>query len=123
MTTQLDKIVAEQHDGMIRYSVPSRSDPHATYVCELTSYNGNGSCPCDDFKFNFEKHLSRMVTPERALEEGLVKLRKYQRPRDALRCFHLVEAHDQFKDDVVKAFAAKERAQALGADDQGFRQA
>ena len=97
-------------DG-VRYQVPSRTDPHATYLCELTAYNGNGECDCQDFRARFGPLLSRMVTPEQALADGTVKLRDYQRPEHALMCRHLVDAHWKFEQEVLHRIIEQDRAQ------------
>ena len=97
------------YDHPLRYLIPSRTNPHDSYVCELDSYSGNGECACPDFLIHFAPLLSRQITTEQALAQKLVKLRENQRPADALRCFHLVEARSQFADDVIHAMAKKEK--------------
>ncbi len=114
MTTPLDKPELPTWKDGIRYTVPSRSDPHETHLVELTDYSGNGSCSCTDFDTRFRPLLSRMVTTEQALEEKLVRLREYQRPCDALRCWHIIQGRDKFTNEVLAAIAAKERDEARG---------
>jgi hypothetical protein len=109
--------------GRLTYRVPSRTDPHETYECELTSYHGNGRCPCRDFEMRFEPLLRRMVSPEAALREGLVKQREYQREGDVLRCEHLVQAHDEFHRELMESLSEVERVKAERALAHGFHQA
>lgn len=96
---------AELYDDATRWVIPSRSDPHVTYVCELKDYGGNGSCACEDFSCRFAKLLAQGITPEEALIRKLVKLRPGYRRSDALRCFHLVEAHERFNQQAIRGFA------------------
>lgn len=96
---------AELYDNITRWEIPSRTDPHTKYVCELRSYGGNGECPCDDFNFRFRKHLALGITPEQALRQGIVeKLRVGQRRADALRCDHLIDAHEQFNQHHLRVY-------------------
>ena len=99
---------AENYDG-IRYQVPSATKPHEAYCVELDSYSGNGECSCPSFDFRLRPLLARLYTPERAVKEGLIKLKPGQRIADALRCRHIIEARQTFTDDVVAAIAAKHK--------------
>ena len=117
----------ENGDG-ITYRVPSRRKPkpgkeRETYHVELTGYRGNGQCTCPSFLFRLSGFLSRLVAPEVAVEQGLVKLKKGQDPRDALRCPHIVEARRQFTDDVLRAIAEKNAAESRAGAARGFREA
>ena len=109
-TVQLDQITKAEWLEGITYKVPSRRDPHATYHCCLTDYAGNGSCACDDFQFNLGPLLSRMVKPEQALQEGLIRKRDYQDPdgSETLMCWHLVRAHRQFEKEVLAAIIRRQ---------------
>jgi hypothetical protein len=106
-------------DG-IRYQVSSRTNPHDTYLCELTDYSGNGRCVCRDFQIHFEPHLSRMVGPAEALARGLVEQREYQpTPEDVFKCWHLVQAHWQFERDTIARVLELKLAETGGRDEEG----
>lgn len=116
MTTKIDwPTPAEWMEGVV-YKVPSRTDPHDTYHCQLTDYNGNGRCVCSDFTIRFEPLLQKMVKPEEALAQGLVTQRKYQREdgSQSLMCWHLVEAHWKFNRDVLARIIENQREAARG---------
>lgn len=96
---------AEVFDDALSWLVPSRTRPSEIHKVELGDYAGAGRCSCMDFQTRFEPLLARMVTPERALAEGLVKLRDYQlSPEDALSCWHIIEARRRLAHHVIKAF-------------------
>ena len=92
-------------ENALIWDIPSRTDPHVTYKVELDSYSGNGECPCDDFAMRFQKLLCRRITPQQALDQGLVKLRPKQHPEDALRCWHIVDARRRLNDHLIEAFS------------------
>lgn len=97
---------AEAGDG-ITYRIASRTNPHETYLVSLLDFGGNGSCQCTDFCTRRAPLLSRMVKPEEAIEMKRIKIKAGGDARDALRCFHIVEARRQFCDDLLKAIAEK----------------
>lgn len=113
--TRLDSTgPASVYDCALRWSVPSRTNPHESYVVALGDFNGNGCCACDDFKFNFGKLLCRRITPEMAIAKGLVKWpnpkRAYQlKPSHALSCAHIMEARDQACSQFIRALSAAEK--------------
>lgn len=100
------------YDEALRFLVPSRTDPHTKYAVELDSYTCNGECVCDDFRFSMEPKLVRGYSGTRAFTEGLVKLRPFQRddPRNALRCYHIMQARDMFADHAIQSFTAAKKA-------------
>jgi hypothetical protein len=85
-----------EENGTLRYLVPSDERAGVKYTVELEHYGFNGACSCPDFRMNLERHLRRGITPAEAVARGLVKLKKRQRPADALRCKHIVDAFMQF---------------------------
>jgi hypothetical protein len=99
---------AENYDG-IRYAVPSESTPHETYVVDLDAYNGAGRCSCQHFICRLEPLVAKFYTPERAVQEGLIKLKPGQKIETALRCKHLQSAREKFASDVLAAIAEKKR--------------
>lgn len=113
--TQLDPIAtALVYADALSWTVASRSDPHVTYLVELGDYAGNGACSCDDFKIRFGSLLSRAVTSERAVRDGLVKWPNAKRPyqlkvSDALRCAHICEARDQACTQFVRAISEAQK--------------
>lgn len=108
--TALDQMdPAVFYDATLRFTVRSRTDPHATYLCELDAYGGTGKCSCMDFVTRKEPLLARRVTPEQAIERKLVKTPKSGRISDALRCAHLVDARDQLASSVIRALVKAEK--------------
>ena len=91
-----------KRDGTLRYLVKSRTRPDVTHVCELEHYNFNGVCGCESFTMNLEKYLKKGITPEYAVAQKWVKLKNKERPQDALRCPHLVDAWMQWAVESAK---------------------
>jgi hypothetical protein len=106
------------YDHPLRYFVPSRTPGAPPYVVELDAYDGNGTCQCKDFAIRFEPLLSRGFTPQMALDSGLVDKRPDQRPKDVLRCFHILTGRDKFTDDQIARYIQqrKEHAKPLPTD-------
>jgi hypothetical protein len=100
---------ARSFDHALRYWVASRTVPGKEYLVQFDSYGFNGECQCKDFAINFEPLLRQNVGPESALAGGLVELRDYQQPRDALRCFHICDGLVTLAEDFARAVAAAER--------------
>ncbi len=107
---------AQFYDATLRFTVPSGSDPHATYLCELDSYSGNGECDCPNFVFPpkgkpYSKRdlCAKRVTPEDAVARGWVKMPKSGRASDALRCKHIVDSRDQLASAVIRALVKAEK--------------
>lgn len=105
-----DAAPAELYDDALRWIIPSDSDPHGSHVVELDSFNGNGECTCEDFNMRFRPLLSRRVTPEQALQAGLVKQRTNQRAEDVLRCKHIISAQKQFACAAIKSLSKAKKA-------------
>lgn len=99
-------------DGVLRFTVASRSRSGVKHLQELDAYNGHGECSCEDFQYNFGKYLKKGLTARQALEQGFIKeLREYQRrPEDALSCRHILDARDQLADLFVAAVMKSEKA-------------
>lgn len=89
-------------DHCLRYWVWSRTRPGVKYLVQLDSYNFNGICQCEAFQFNLAALLRRGITPAAAVDQGLVKMKERQRPEDALRCPHIVDAFMQFAEDTAR---------------------
>lgn len=110
-TERIDEAApAEAFDDVLRWIIPSDSDPHVSYVVELDSYQKNGECQCMWFETQFRPLLSRMVTPEEAVARGAVKLKKGQRVEDALRCKHILDAQKRFACAMVGALSNMRKA-------------
>ena len=108
--TALDQMdPAEHYDATLRFTVRSRTDPHATYLCELDAYAGTGRCSCMDFVTRKEPLLAKRMTPEQAVEQKLVKRPKSGRISDALRCAHLIDSRDQLASSVIRALVKAEK--------------
>ena len=106
---------AIRFDSALRYHVASRSQAHEVHLVELDSYAGNGECSCTFFRLKLEPLLLRLVTPEQAVAQRLVRLKPGQREQDALRCWHLVEARSQFATDMLTAILSHEKAHTPAA--------
>lgn len=110
-TQRIDEAApAEAFDDVLRWIIPSDSDPHVSYVVELDSYAKNGECQCMWFETQFRPLLSRMLTPEQAVAGGLVKLKKGTRVEDALRCKHILDAQKRFACAMVGALSNMRKA-------------
>ena len=93
----------EVYDCATRFTVPSETRPHETHMVELADYDANGSCSCEHFKIRLEPLLSRRISPQNAIAQGAVTLKKNQHPDDALRCKHIIEAYRQIGPICVRA--------------------
>jgi hypothetical protein len=106
---------ADAYDTAMRWHVESRTANSETYLVDISSYAGNGTCQCPDFKCRFEPILSRLITPEQALTEGLVHLRPYHfgQAKNVLRCAHIMRARGDFADAMIRALTAARKAQCV----------
>ena len=79
-------------DGeLLRFHVRSRTDSRVTYMIDLSSFDGNGVCSCDDFQFRKQP-----------------RLRAGAEPSDSLRCWHLRQARNYLLDvEVLPKLAAR----------------
>lgn len=110
-TERIDEAApAEAFDDVLRWIIPSDTDPHGSYVVELDSYAKNGECQCRDFEMRCRPLLARLITPEQAVEAGLVKLKKGKRVEDALRCKHILDAQKRFACAMVGALSNMRKA-------------
>ncbi len=123
-TQQIDR-PAQPHpfDCATTFKVPSDSRPHEEHQIELADYNANGTCSCESF-WKFNALLSRGYTPERALSEGLVTLKRKglpdKHPDDALRCKHIIEAYRQVGPICVRAISNAKKHQTDQEDPPPF---
>lgn len=65
------------HEGLFRYWVRSESRD-MEYLVDLTGYNGNGWCGCENFAIKREPLLVRGAKPK----------------SDELRCKHIIRARE-----------------------------
>lgn len=120
-TSQLDhRDPAEIYDCAMRFSVPSRSRPHITHMVDLDWYTMNGKCSCEFFCFKLEPILAQGITPEQAIEAGAVKLKKDQRPEDALRCQHLIDGYYEFGHIAARAISNAKKQTTRQEDSPPF---
>lgn len=105
---------AEIYDSILRWTVPSRTNPAESYVVDLGAYGGEGRCACRDFSVRFEKFLQRGYTPQMVWDEKwITELRDYQlSAEDCLSCWHLVNARRMAARQIVRAFTTAKKAQA-----------
>lgn len=87
---------AEVYDDALRWLIPSRTDPNVSYVVELNEAPGYDVCNCMHFQTKLGPLLARGISPETAVAEGLVKLKKDERVEDALKCFHIRDANYRY---------------------------
>lgn len=107
----------EVYDSILRWTIPSRSNPQETHLVDLGSYDGHGRCDCRDFTTRFEKFLQKQMTPEEVHKDAWLDhpLRDYQLgPEDCLSCWHIVQARRKIARHVPRAFSRAERAQGGG---------
>ena len=89
-------------DSALRYWVWSRHKPGVKYLVEIDAYKFNGICQCESFTFKLEPLLRRGFTAEQVVRDKLVKLKEHQRPEDALRCPHVIDAFMQWAEDAAR---------------------
>lgn len=104
------------YDHCLRYWVWSRTVPGKKYLVQLDSYGANGECQCKNFECEKGPLLKRGITPAVAFEQELVRMKENQRPEDALRCIHIVDAMMQFAEDAARAISNAEKKQAPRAE-------
>lgn len=109
-TTQLDPAApAEVYDEALRWLIPSRSNPHETYLVELCALPGYDVCQCLHFATKLGPLLARGITPERAVADGLVKIKKWERAEQALQCYHIREANYRFGETCKRLMCARKK--------------
>jgi len=97
MHSRLDEPApAEEFDDALRWLIPSRTDPHENYVVELNDAPGYDVCQCKWFVTTLGPLLAKGYSPEQAVAEGLVKIKKWERVEDALKCYHIREANYRY---------------------------
>lgn len=102
-------------DNSFRWWVRSRTNPKKRYLCDVSSYKGNGRCSCPDFVNHFQKFLDRGFDAKTVWEAGQLGegLRDYQLGiDDALRCWHLCRARSRLASAFCDTLTAANAAQA-----------
>lgn len=84
------------YDDALRWTIPSRTNPHETYLVELNNAPGYDVCQCMHFVGKLQPLLARGVSPEEAVASGVVKIKKHERISDALKCWHIREAEYRY---------------------------
>lgn len=115
--SQCYRVSVVRHDGPLRFLVPSRRRGEAPYLVELDSYpigGGRfaGQCNCKHYAMRLEPLLRRGYTPERAIDEGLVRVPPWGTVESSLSCFHIHVARLKFADDVVDGVHRELQAKA-----------
>ena len=105
----------KRYDHPLRYWVWSRTRPGMKFLVQIDSYGFNGECQCESFRMNLQKLLRAGVKPQQAVDQKLVELKKNQRPQDALRCPHIIDAMMAWAVDAAKIVIDHEKAQATQA--------
>lgn len=90
------------YDDATRYWVPSRTVPGKEYLVQFTSYDVNGECQCKHFEIELLPLIKRGITAADAVAGGLVALKDWQRPEDALRCYHICDGLLAFAEDFTR---------------------
>ena len=83
---------ARRFDNILRYHVRSRSRP-SEHLVELDTYDCNGACACEHFRFALEPFLKKGVRVSDADDCERA---------DSLRCHHIKQARAQLTDDIIK---------------------
>ena len=96
-------------NGTLRYVCDSHHRRGVKHLVELDAYNFNGQCSCENFTIKLEPLLKKGYTPARAVAEKKVKLKNKERPQDALRCDHIVDAFMQFAEDAARHISTHEK--------------
>lgn len=116
MTSRVeDAAPAEPFDDLLRWIIPSDSNPHESYVVELHTPPGYSICQCKNFECRMLPILSRGISPQDAIAQGLIKLREKQRVEDVLKCKHILDAEKRLALAVVKATEHAQKKQATEA--------
>jgi hypothetical protein len=110
MKPKVARPLPEVFDHPLRWFVASYTRPGKSYLVQLDSFGFNGECQCEDFEIRFAPLLLRGITPEEAIAGGLVELRNEARPRDALRCRHIVDAAMEHSETIARAYVQTEAA-------------
>jgi hypothetical protein len=103
-------------DHCLRWWVWSRHIKGKKYLVQLDSYpireegRMNGECQCKSFACRLEPLLKAGITPAEAVARRLVKLKENQRPEDALRCPHILDALIAFAEADTRAVHEAEQA-------------
>ena len=92
---------ARVYDSPLRFNVDSHTTVGVDYLVEIDAYGGNGCCACPHFSFRFEK----------LLQAGA-------KPSNATRCHHILEARDQFIDNVVDLIKRRQKETGMAAKDR-----
>ena len=115
-TTRLEEPdSAEVYDDALRWLIPSRTNPHESYVVELNDAPGYDVCQCMWFATTLGPLLARGITPQQAVAEGLVKLKKGERVEDALKCWHIREATYRYAMTCKKLMCRRQRQETHDA--------
>ena len=99
-----DSEPAQPYDCALRWLIPSRSDPHVSYVVELDEPPGYSVCQCDDYAIRFGPLLAKGISPKQALQRGLVKQRCWQQADEVLKCWHILDAEKRLARSTIRAF-------------------
>jgi hypothetical protein len=103
---------AKFSENTLSYAVPSSRPARGEYLVELASFDANGECCCRHFVCRLLPILKKGISPADAVASGLVELEEGDRPENALRCKHIVEARGEFADVMIRAIDAANRAQS-----------
>lgn len=87
------RLVAHQHDNVLRWRVTSCSRPELVHVVDLAAWTGNGACSCEHFEFRLAP-LLRDGAPRRT---------------QATRCGHILVARDAFANHMIQMLSARAR--------------
>jgi hypothetical protein len=86
-------MAARRYDSPLRYMVDSHSRDGVEHLVEIDMYGGNGCCACEHFHYRLEP----------IMQNSGVK------PSNATRCIHIMEARDQFIDDVIALIQQRQK--------------
>ena len=92
---------ARRYDSPLRFMVDSHTTEDVEYLVEINCYDWNGACACPHFTFRLEPLMKAGA-----------------KPSNATRCHHILEARDQFIEDVGALIMKRQKETGLARKEQ-----
>lgn len=103
-------------DGLFRFHVNSLSRPTLKHLVDLTSYNGNGACGCENFERECQKHLEKGAKPADIYRCKHIRLARLWLGKQLLE--HAIK--NQIQTDRARKQEAKRRAERVPEEGDPF---